>query len=160
MLNSALHVSLLGNMFIRSWGTGNKFLKMKLAGIEHAVSIWVSSPGINSPKLVLEYYASACLVIMTEFLVVLPNYIQVNAGVVPQLCKDRFLPNPSQFILFSRVRGSVTNNNGFRTAWLDLLTLLLKLQLITITTAHNRWFPKARFVSSWTTSVLPSTVAG
>jgi hypothetical protein len=40
-----------------------------------------------------------------------------------------------QIITLSRVRGSVTNNNGFWTGWLDLLALLLQLQLII--TAHN-----------------------
>jgi hypothetical protein len=44
---------------------------------------------------------------------------------------------------------------------LNLLTLLLKLhfQLQTLITAHNRWLPNARYFSSWTTNVFPSTVA-
>jgi hypothetical protein len=37
------------------------------------------------------------------------------------------------FIILSRVRGSVTNNNGFCIGWLELLALLLQLRLITIT---------------------------
>jgi hypothetical protein len=36
-------------------------------------------------------------------------------------------------IVLSRVRASVTNNNGFWIGWLDLLALLLQLPLITIT---------------------------
>jgi hypothetical protein len=35
--------------------------------------------------------------------------------------------------IMSRVRGSVTNNNGFCSGCLDLLVLLLQLLLITIT---------------------------
>jgi hypothetical protein len=34
--------------------------------------------------------------------------------------------------IFSRGRGSVSNNNGFWIGWLDLLALLLQLHLITI----------------------------
>jgi hypothetical protein len=56
----------------------------------------------------------------------------------------------------SRVRGSVTNNNGFWIGWLDLLALLLQLQ--PIITAHNQLLPKTRSVPYWTTSVFSSTV--
>jgi hypothetical protein len=38
-----------------------------------------------------------------------------------------------QEIMVSRVRDSVTNNNGFRIGRFDLLALLLQLHLITIT---------------------------
>jgi hypothetical protein len=53
----------------------------------------------------------------------------------------------------SRVRGSVTNNNGFWIGWLDSLALLLQLQ-----SAHNRWLSKTRSIPYWTTSVFSSTV--
>jgi hypothetical protein len=57
--------------------------------------------------------------------------------------------------ILSRVRGSVTNNNGFWIGWLDLLALLLQLLLIkSIITAHNRWLPKIRSIPYWTTSVF------
>jgi hypothetical protein len=57
-----------------------------------------------------------------------------------------------RLFISSRVRGSVTSNSGFWIGWLDLLVLLLQLHLIT--TLNNRWLPKARSVSSWTTSVF------
>jgi hypothetical protein len=62
--------------------------------------------------------------------------------------------------VLSRVRGSVTNNNGFWIGWLNLLTLLLQLHLITITyiTAHNQWLSKTRSIPSWTVSVFSSFV--
>jgi hypothetical protein len=53
----------------------------------------------------------------------------------------------------------MSNNNGFWIGRLDLLALLVQLNSITIT-VHNRWLPQARSVSSWTTSVFFSTVAG
>jgi hypothetical protein len=60
----------------------------------------------------------------------------------------------NSFTFSSRVRGSMTNNNGFWAEWLDLLALFLQLQ--SITTAHNQWLPKTRFVfsSTVTDSVL------
>jgi hypothetical protein len=54
------------------------------------------------------------------------------------------------FIMLSRVRGSVTNNNGFWIGWSNLLALLLQLQ--SIITARNRFIPYC------TTSVFSSTV--
>jgi hypothetical protein len=39
----------------------------------------------------------------------------------------------SKTFILSRVRGSVTNNNGFWIVRLDLLTLLLQLHSVTIT---------------------------
>jgi hypothetical protein len=56
----------------------------------------------------------------------------------------------------SRVRGSVTNNNGFWIGWFNLLALLLQLQ--SIVTAHNQWLLKTRSIPYWTTSVFSSTV--
>jgi hypothetical protein len=56
------------------------------------------------------------------------------------------------FSILSRVRGSMTNNNGFCIRWLDLLTPSLQSLLITITKAHNRWLPKIRSIPYWTTS--------
>jgi hypothetical protein len=56
------------------------------------------------------------------------------------------------------VRGSMTNNNRSWIGWLDLLALLLKSLLITITTAHNWWLPKTRSIPSWTTSIFSSIV--
>jgi hypothetical protein len=58
-------------------------------------------------------------------------------------------------MILSRVRGSVTNNNGFWIGWLNLLTLLLQLQLII--TPHKQWLSKTRSISYWTTSVFSST---
>jgi hypothetical protein len=55
-------------------------------------------------------------------------------------------------IIFSRVRGSVTNNIGFCIGWFDLLALLLQLLL----TAHNRRLLKTSAIPSWTTSVFSS----
>jgi hypothetical protein len=59
-------------------------------------------------------------------------------------------------IIVSRVRGSMTNNNGFWIGWLDLLALLL--QLLSILTAHNQWLSATRSIPYWTTSVFSSTV--
>jgi hypothetical protein len=56
----------------------------------------------------------------------------------------------------SRIRGSVTNNNGFWIGWLDLLALLLQLQ--PIITAHNQWVLRTLSIPYWTTSVFSSTV--
>jgi hypothetical protein len=58
--------------------------------------------------------------------------------------------------ILSCVRGSVTNNNGFWTRWLDVLTPSLQLQ--SIITAHNQWLSKTRSVPYWTASVFSSTV--
>jgi hypothetical protein len=58
-------------------------------------------------------------------------------------------------IILSRVRGSVTNNNGFWTGCLDVLTP--PLQLKPITTAH-KLLPKTRSIPYWTTSVFSSAV--
>jgi hypothetical protein len=56
--------------------------------------------------------------------------------------------------VLSRVRGSVTNNNGFWFGLWDLLALLLQ----SLIKAHNRWLPQTRSIPSWTTSVFSSTV--
>jgi hypothetical protein len=64
------------------------------------------------------------------------------------------------YIIFSCVRSSVTNNNGFWIGWLDLLKHLLQSLLIIINmTVHNQWLSKSRSISYWTTSVF-STVTG
>jgi hypothetical protein len=55
------------------------------------------------------------------------------------------------YLILSYGQGSLTNNNGFWIGWLDLLALLLQFHLITVTTAHNRWLPKTRSISYWTT---------
>jgi hypothetical protein len=60
------------------------------------------------------------------------------------------------FCLLSRVRGSVTNSNGFWVGWLDLLPLILQLQLLI--TAQNQWLCKTPSILYWTTSVFSSTV--
>jgi hypothetical protein len=61
--------------------------------------------------------------------------------------------------ILSRVWGSVTNSNGFWIGWLDLLTLLLQLFLITINYNNShQWRSKTRSIPSWTTSVFSSTV--
>jgi hypothetical protein len=54
----------------------------------------------------------------------------------------------------SRVRGSVTNNNGFWNAWLDLLALLLQLQSI-ITAQINDCLRLAPFPPGLRTYSLP-----
>jgi hypothetical protein len=61
--------------------------------------------------------------------------------------------SPTNIIVLSRVRGSVTYSNGFWIGWLDLLTLLTQLLLITI--AYSRWLASIPY---WTTSVFSSTV--
>jgi hypothetical protein len=66
------------------------------------------------------------------------------------------LLNKIKTYILSRVRGSVTNNNGFWIWWLDLSVLLLQLQSIII--AHNQWLSKTCSVPYWTTSVFSSTV--
>jgi hypothetical protein len=50
-----------------------------------------------------------------------------------------------RYIILSRVRGSVTNNNGFWIGWLDLLPLQLQLQQII--TVHNHWLRFAPFLT-------------
>jgi hypothetical protein len=60
------------------------------------------------------------------------------------------------FIILSRVRGSVTNNNGFWIGWSALLPPSLQLQ--PITTAQNQWLSKTRSIPDWPTSVFSSTV--
>jgi hypothetical protein len=52
----------------------------------------------------------------------------------------------------SRVRGSVTNNNGFRIGWFDLLAFLLQLE--SMIPVHNQWLCKTRSITYWTTSVF------
>jgi hypothetical protein len=59
--------------------------------------------------------------------------------------------------IFSRVRGFVTNNNGFWIRWLDLLTPFLQLQ--SIMTAHNLWLSETRSIPHWTASVFFSAVS-
>jgi hypothetical protein len=59
-------------------------------------------------------------------------------------------------IVLSRVRGSVTKNNGFWIGWSDLLALLLQVQ--SIITDHNHWVLKTRSIPCWTTSVFSSAV--
>jgi hypothetical protein len=59
--------------------------------------------------------------------------------------------------MLSRVRGSMTNNNGFRIGCLNLVPPSLQLQ--PIRTAHNQWLRKTRFILSWAMSVFFSTVA-
>jgi hypothetical protein len=49
--------------------------------------------------------------------------------------------------------GSVTKNSGF---WIGFIGTSLLLQ--SITTAHNPWLPKTRFIPNWTTSVFSSLV--
>jgi hypothetical protein len=61
-----------------------------------------------------------------------------------------------EIILLSRVRGSVTNNNGLWIKWLGLLALLLQLQ--SMITARNRWLCKTRSIPCWTKSVFSYTV--
>jgi hypothetical protein len=59
----------------------------------------------------------------------------------------------------SRVRSSVTNNNGFWIGWLDLLELLWQLLLISINyNSSNRWLSTTCPIPSWTTSAFSSTV--
>jgi hypothetical protein len=62
--------------------------------------------------------------------------------------------------VLSRVRGSVTNNNGFWIGWLDLLTPFFynHYNLKSIITTHNQWLPKIRSIPYWTTSVFFSIV--
>jgi hypothetical protein len=59
-------------------------------------------------------------------------------------------------LILSRVRGSVTNSNGFWIGWLDLLAL--PLQLHSIKTFHNQWQIKTRSIPYWTTSTFSSTL--
>jgi hypothetical protein len=51
------------------------------------------------------------------------------------------------YILY-HVYGSMTNNNGFWIRWLDLLTpsCAICLNHNHITTAHNKWLPKTRYI--------------
>jgi hypothetical protein len=82
-----------------------------------------------------------------------PSIPNINPYILPPYFLNFVL------ILLSRVRGSVTDNNGFWIGWLDLLALLLQLQnLQPITTAHNQWLPKTRSIPYWTMSVFSSTV--
>jgi hypothetical protein len=55
--------------------------------------------------------------------------------------------------IWSRVRGSTTNDNGFWIGWLDVLAPSLQLQQLTINTCLRL----APFLN-WTTSVFSSTV--
>jgi hypothetical protein len=48
--------------------------------------------------------------------------------------------------ILSRVRGFVTNNNGFWICWLDLFALPLQ----SLIRAHNLWLSKTRSMLSWT----------
>jgi hypothetical protein len=59
-------------------------------------------------------------------------------------------------IVLSRVRGSVTNNNGFWIAWLDLLTLFLQSLLINISYNSSHSMIKTSSISYWTTRVFSS----
>jgi hypothetical protein len=60
------------------------------------------------------------------------------------------------YMILSRVRGSVTNNNGLWTGWSDLLALLLQLQ--PIIAVLNQRLPKTRSITYWATGVFSSTV--
>jgi hypothetical protein len=62
---------------------------------------------------------------------------------------------PEFLKILSRLRGIVTNNNGFWIGLLDLLALLLQLQQII--SAQNQWLSKTRSIPHWTTSVFSST---
>jgi hypothetical protein len=58
--------------------------------------------------------------------------------------------NTKQYCHVFRV--CVTNNNGFRILWLDLLALILQLQ--PIITAHRQWPPKTCSIPYWTRCLL------
>jgi hypothetical protein len=49
----------------------------------------------------------------------------------------------SHWTILSSIRGSVTNNNGFWTGWLVLLT-----PSFTVSRNHNQWMPKTRSMST------------
>jgi hypothetical protein len=54
-------------------------------------------------------------------------------------------------LILSRIRDSVTNNNEVWIGWLDLLTPSFT---ITLNYNHNRWLPKTRSISYWTTIIF------
>jgi hypothetical protein len=63
-----------------------------------------------------------------------------------------YLVRLHSFIILSRVRGSVANNNGFWNRWLDLLELILQLQ--SVIRAHNQWLRLAPFLTGLRVSSL------
>jgi hypothetical protein len=58
--------------------------------------------------------------------------------------------------ILSRIRGSVTNNNGF---WIGFIGTSLQLRVQSTTTVYNPRLPTTRSIPYWTTSVFSSTVA-
>jgi hypothetical protein len=61
--------------------------------------------------------------------------------------------------ILSRVRGSVTNKNGFLIKWFGFIDIFYSHgKLKSITTAHSRWLPRTRSIPYWNTSVFSSAM--
>jgi hypothetical protein len=103
------------------------------------------------PSLVWVHSSTTCVYL---FLIRVKNYnhrIQLQLYVVCRSLHKYRCVNFKSYIL-SRVRGSVTNNNGFWIGWLNVLALLLQLR--PTITAHNPWLRLALFLTGLRASSL------
>jgi hypothetical protein len=114
---------------------------------------------LKIPGLDLKYDTTVSeLYLHFQVYFLLPIVQKLELWVRNPTIKRMHVKTPSVFLL-SRVRDSVTNNNGFWIGWMDLLALLLQSLLVTTTyNCSNQWLPKTRAIPYWTTRVFFSAV--